>query len=177
MERKEKEWLWLTEVWLSPRLSPYTPNQWECMRCLMAGIILGTGSANERTCYYIKPSLIGWAHTHNDPNMGYTLVHEMTNHVYIKTTTEKHLRINSIILTVSIWVRMTNYIPCKNMTWIAHPWTMVYSQNHEITYLGFWGPDWGLRKTEFEKKNITVFYGQFRNCIIGTHNCIFSLKL
>ena len=32
------------------------------------GIILGVGSANERKCNYVTPSLIGWAHTQNDPS-------------------------------------------------------------------------------------------------------------
>ena len=31
------------------------------------GIILGMGSANERRRYNVTSSLIGWAHTHNDP--------------------------------------------------------------------------------------------------------------
>ena len=31
------------------------------------GIILGMGSSNERRRYYVTPSLIGWAHTQNDP--------------------------------------------------------------------------------------------------------------
>ena len=32
-----------------------------------SGVILGMGSANERRHYYVTPSLIGWAHTQNDP--------------------------------------------------------------------------------------------------------------
>ena len=32
-----------------------------------AGMILGMGSANERRCYIVTPSLIGWAHTQNGP--------------------------------------------------------------------------------------------------------------
>ena len=32
-----------------------------------SGIILGMGSANERWCYSVMSSLIGWAHTQNDP--------------------------------------------------------------------------------------------------------------
>ena len=35
----------------------------------MSGIILGMGSANERRWYYVMPSLIGRAHTQNDPWM------------------------------------------------------------------------------------------------------------
>ena len=31
------------------------------------GIILGMGSANERRCHYVTPSLIGWAQAQNDP--------------------------------------------------------------------------------------------------------------
>ena len=31
------------------------------------GIILGMGSANERRRYIVTSSLIGWAHTQNDP--------------------------------------------------------------------------------------------------------------
>ena len=37
-------------------------------------IILGMGSANERKHYYVTPSLIGWAHTQNDPWFPWTLV-------------------------------------------------------------------------------------------------------
>ena len=31
------------------------------------GVILGMGSANERRRYIVTSSLIGWAHTQNDP--------------------------------------------------------------------------------------------------------------
>ena len=34
---------------------------------MCVGIILGMGSANERRCYIVMSSLIGWAHTQNDP--------------------------------------------------------------------------------------------------------------
>ena len=33
----------------------------------LPGIILGMGSANERWRYIVMSSLIGWAHTQNDP--------------------------------------------------------------------------------------------------------------
>ena len=36
---------------------------------LMAGIILGMGSANGRRRYIVTPPLIGWIHTQNDPWM------------------------------------------------------------------------------------------------------------
>ena len=36
----------------------------------MTAIILGMGSANERWRYFVAPSLIGGAHTQNDPWMG-----------------------------------------------------------------------------------------------------------
>ena len=32
-----------------------------------SGIIKGMGSANKRWRYNVMPSLIGWAHTQNDP--------------------------------------------------------------------------------------------------------------
>ena len=32
----------------------------------ITGIILGVGSANERSCYLVAPSLIDWAHAQND---------------------------------------------------------------------------------------------------------------
>ena len=32
-----------------------------------SGIILGIGSANEGRCYNVTSSLIGWAHTQNNP--------------------------------------------------------------------------------------------------------------
>ena len=34
---------------------------------LILGIILGMGSANETWRYNVTSSLIGWAHTQNDP--------------------------------------------------------------------------------------------------------------
>ena len=40
----------------------------------VAGIILCMGWANERRHYYVMPSLIGWAHTQNDPWEG-MLIH------------------------------------------------------------------------------------------------------
>ena len=39
-----------------------------------AGIILCMGPANERWHYTVMPSLIGWAHTQNDPWQGQTLL-------------------------------------------------------------------------------------------------------
>ena len=36
---------------------------------IRTGIILGMGLANERWCYNVTLSLIGWAHTQNDPYM------------------------------------------------------------------------------------------------------------
>ena len=35
----------------------------------IAGIILGMGSANERRYYNVTSSVIGWAHTQNDPGI------------------------------------------------------------------------------------------------------------
>ena len=46
--------LWVFEAWCK-----YESN--------LSGIILGMGSANERMLYYAMPSLIGWAHTQNEP--------------------------------------------------------------------------------------------------------------
>ena len=37
---------------------------------LVAGIILGMGLANETQRYTVMSSLIGWAHTQNDPWVG-----------------------------------------------------------------------------------------------------------
>ena len=42
-------------------------NPWQVHGDLCAIIILSMGSANERHCYNITLSLIGWAHTENDP--------------------------------------------------------------------------------------------------------------
>ena len=42
----------------------------QCISCTIlpsSEIILGMGSANERRCYIVTSSLIGWAHSHNDP--------------------------------------------------------------------------------------------------------------
>ena len=39
----------------------------ETSLCILSGIILGIDSANQRCCYIVIPSLIGWAHTHIDP--------------------------------------------------------------------------------------------------------------
>ena len=35
----------------------------------ISGIIFGMGSANERRRYIVTSSLIGWAHTNNDPGL------------------------------------------------------------------------------------------------------------
>ena len=42
-------------------------NQHQCYIRQKIGIILGMGSANERRRYYVTPSLIGRAHTKNNP--------------------------------------------------------------------------------------------------------------
>ena len=47
-------WVWNSAVWLRC-----------CMRT--SGIILSMRPANERCRYTVMPSLIGWAHTRNDP--------------------------------------------------------------------------------------------------------------
>ena len=39
----------------------------EKVRYMCPGINLGMGSANQRQCYIVMLSLIGWAHTQNDP--------------------------------------------------------------------------------------------------------------
>ena len=39
----------------------------QSIKFLLAGIILGVGLANERRRYIVTSSLIGWAHTENDP--------------------------------------------------------------------------------------------------------------
>ena len=48
---------------LSQALRPFT--EWHCLE--QPGIILGMGSANERWCYIVTSSLIGWTHTQYDP--------------------------------------------------------------------------------------------------------------
>ena len=40
---------------------------WVPGECIHIGLILGMDSANERAWYYVTPSLIGRAHTQNDP--------------------------------------------------------------------------------------------------------------
>ena len=45
-----------------------TPHSWP-VRLRMAGIILYVRSANERRCYIVTSSLLGWAHTQNDPSV------------------------------------------------------------------------------------------------------------
>ena len=54
--------------------SPNTGQPQTAQSCLPAtsfthftGIILGMGSANKRRRYNLTPSLIGWAHTQNNP--------------------------------------------------------------------------------------------------------------
>ena len=48
------------EIWLAI----LNDTIWSCK----ARIILGMGMANERRCYNVTPSLIGWAHTKSDPS-------------------------------------------------------------------------------------------------------------
>ena len=43
----------------------YTPEN--MMPLTSTGIILSMGSANERWCYNVMSSFIGWTHTQNDP--------------------------------------------------------------------------------------------------------------
>ena len=61
-----KRWIKMTSLWHQ--------NDVEFLRChnnidlmMCAGIILGMGSANERRCYNVTPSLIGWGYTQNYP--------------------------------------------------------------------------------------------------------------
>ena len=45
----------------------------------LAGIIQGMGSAIERRCYIVTLSISGWAHTHNDPWLEKTCVHDTSD--------------------------------------------------------------------------------------------------
>ena len=45
----------------------YNHHAWK--HCWCAGIILRMRPANERWCYSVTPSLIGWMHTQNDPRV------------------------------------------------------------------------------------------------------------
>ena len=42
----------------------------------ISGIILGLGSANERRCYHVLPSLIGQEHTQNGPCI-WSILHDL----------------------------------------------------------------------------------------------------
>ena len=56
-------------------------------RCAITGIILGMGLANERRCYIVMLSLIGWAHTQHDP-----CINLLTNlHACLKRIMELHM--------------------------------------------------------------------------------------
>ena len=54
------------------------------------GIILGMGSANERRRYNVTSSLIGRAHTQNDPRMKHD-----TSDIYITIFIEGHVKVPS----------------------------------------------------------------------------------
>ena len=43
--------------------------------------IMGMGSANERRCYNVTPSFIGWAHAQNDTCTGGEFVVSSTNKI------------------------------------------------------------------------------------------------
>ena len=51
------------------------------MSCPCAGIILGMGLANERCCYIVMASLIGWAHTQNDPRCDLSVNNKWQSHL------------------------------------------------------------------------------------------------
>ena len=53
---------------------------------VIAGIILFMCLANERCRYTMKPSLIGWAHTHNDPCSMLTSIWIMNGYPFQLTT-------------------------------------------------------------------------------------------
>ena len=44
-----------------------TNSSWRLKSYVLAGMILYMRPANERRCYNVTPSLIGWAHSQNDP--------------------------------------------------------------------------------------------------------------
>ena len=60
-------------LWLPYSVSEVTEYIW-----VKSGIILGMGSANERRRYNVTSSLIGWAHTQNDPQNRLLLNHNKT---------------------------------------------------------------------------------------------------
>ena len=72
--------LWMKQ-WLFRDHSGYGLGQWE-KALHTSGIILVMGSANKRRCYYVTPSLIGRAHTHNDP---WFLTHRLLLFILRKT--------------------------------------------------------------------------------------------
>ena len=53
----------------SPKYLPFCLAPNNLLRDFITGIILGMGWANERWCYIVTSSLIGWAHTQNDPRI------------------------------------------------------------------------------------------------------------
>ena len=74
------------QFWFKPCNSVRRPVQLELFNSVMdllelyhrAGIIQGTASANGRRRYDITSSLIGWAHTQDDPCWCYSLWHHAT---------------------------------------------------------------------------------------------------
>ena len=59
---------------------------------VIPGIILGMGSANERRCYIVTSSLIGWDHTKND-HCNTDSIHDKSEITSIKTHTYTYIYI------------------------------------------------------------------------------------
>ena len=67
-------------------------------RWVKSGIILVIGSTNERRCYNVMSSFIGWAHAHNDHCKWFTTVFLESNAVVMKIKVKVY-----VILVHAVW--------------------------------------------------------------------------
>ena len=90
-------------------------NQCAWKHCWCEGIILCMHPANERWCYRVTPSLIGWVHTQSDPwvwgSNQYCFINKNCGSSDFSFMTEKTTKIFPIVVYVSLPM-MPWAIPC-----------------------------------------------------------------
>ena len=104
---------------------------------IIAVIILGMGSANERQCYNVTSSLIGWAHTWNDYYIG-----ARASTATIMTEYGSHISSDGLLSSFSGTLYHQGHKHGGNHTLIVHvpvkqPWRFGVNESHESTENGY----------------------------------------
>ena len=92
-----------------------------CMAC--AGLHLNVGSANDRWCYTVMLSVIGWAHIQNDPWWDVRILKKISyvtmrqNCIDVCNTAE----ILQMFLVKKHTVSQSIFLPCSNDLWSCLP--------------------------------------------------------